>query len=223
MLKMHSTRWLVIVIILFVLLACSSTSKVATLTPEPTFEIPTPAPTHTSAPSPTPTEISARVSVTKNTNCRTGPSTDYAVKTTLPAGTEVEVLGRNTGSDFYYVQDPNDPGEGCWIWSQLAAIISGEIVMLPVFTPAALPMPVVVQPTAAPACSVTTAIYINNTTGGTLTLYLSGPAKYTFYVSSGNQTINVCNGTYSYTAYGCGGAVRTGSMSSGDTHDFWCE
>ncbi len=223
MLTLRSIRLIVIASVLFVSIACSSTAKVSTRTPEPTIDIPTDAPTQTSAPAFTPTSASARVTVTKNTNCRTGPSTDYAILLTLPAGTEVEVLGRNSGSDFYYVQDPNDPGKGCWIWSQLATILSGEIVLLPVFTPAALPKPAVVQPTAAPACNVTTAIYINNTTGGTLTLYLTGPAKYTFYVGTGSQTINVCDGSYSYTAYGCGGASRTGSMSSGETHDFWCD
>jgi hypothetical protein len=38
----------------------------------------------------------------------------------------------------------------------------------------------------------------------------------------GTQTFNVCTGTYSYTAYGCG-AYLNGSISSGSEIEFYCE
>ena len=90
-------------------------------------------------------------------------------------------------------------------------------------TPTYRPRPTAVPVTPTPACDADSPIYINNDTGGTLTLYLSGPAKFTFTVGTGSQTINVCPGSYSYTAYGCGGATRSGTMNSSETHDFWCE
>jgi len=78
-----------------------------------------------------------------------------------------------------------------------------------------------VTPTVA--CSVDSTIAINNLTGGTITFYLSGPAKFLFYVAIGNQTLNVCQGTYNYTASGCGGVAINGTMTSGEAHEFRCD
>lgn len=74
-----------------------------------------------------------------------------------------------------------------------------------------------------PACNVDSIIEINNTTGGTLTIYLSGTAKFTFVLGGGFTNLNVCAGNYSYTAYGCGGASDTGSINSGESHKFYCQ
>jgi hypothetical protein len=72
------------------------------------------------------------------------------------------------------------------------------------------------------ACTDKGEIKINNRTSGTVTLYLKGPASYTFYLAVGNTNISVCRGSYSYTAYGCGGASKTGSMTTGESHEFFC-
>ncbi len=223
MLQSKSIRLLIIFLILFVLLACASSSETATKTGESGAAAATIAPTNTSTPAIEPTSATARVKVTKNTNCRSGPSTDYSIVVTLPAGSEAEVLGRNPGSDFYYVQNPDNPSEGCWIWNELATVISGEIAILPVFTPAALPMPTIPAPTAAPACERSGTVSIKNDTGGTVTIHMTGTASFTFSVAAGNQTLSVCPGSYSYTAYGCGGASRTGTVNDGDEIEFWCE
>ena len=84
------------------------------------------------------------------------------------------------------------------------------------------PKPTAVPYTSTPACDGSGTITINNTTGGQLTLYLNGPAKYTFYVGTGYTYLDVCSGSYSYTAYGCGGASDTGSINSGEEHEFYC-
>jgi hypothetical protein len=223
MLQSKSIRLLIIFLILFVLLACSTSSENATKAGDSSAAVATLAPTITSAPTLKPTSATARVKVTKNTNCRSGPSTDYSIVVTLPAGSEAEVFGRNSGSDFYYVHNPDHPSEGCWIWRELATVISGEIAILPIFTPAALPMPAVPQPTAAPACERSGTVSIKNDTGGTVTVYMTGTASFTFNVAAGNQTISVCPGSYKYTAYGCGGASRTGTVNDGDEIEFWCE
>ena len=78
-------------------------------------------------------------------------------------------------------------------------------------------------PIATLSCSVNSVIYISNKTGATVTLYLSGPASFKFRVGPGEQTIDVCAGTYAYTAYGCGGGTLTGSMTSGEKTEFRCE
>ncbi len=223
MLRSRYFRIFLIFIILFILLACATGSDTDTNSSAPPLEVATLAPTTRPQPTLTPTSETAKVSVTKNTNCRAGPSTDYAIVVTLPVGTEVEVLGINQGSDFYYVQNPDRPLEGCWVWKELVTVIAGDIAIMPVFTPAFIPLPTVMLPTAAPACDRGGTISIKNDTGGQVTIYMSGTASFTFYVAAGNQTISVCPGSYSYTAYGCGGASRTGSVSDGDEIEFWCE
>ncbi len=223
MLRSRSFRVSLIFIILFFLLACGTSSDNNSNSNESPAEVATLAPTARPEPTLTPTSETARVAVTKNTNCRAGPSTDYAIVVTLPAGTEVKVLGINSGSDFYYVQNPDRPSEGCWVWKELATVVAGNISIMPIFTPAFLPLPTVILQTAAPACDRSGTISIKNDTGGQVTIYLKGTASFTFYVTAGNQTLSVCPGSYSYTAYGCGGASRTGNVSDGDEIEFWCE
>jgi hypothetical protein len=48
-------------------------------------------------------------------------------------------------------------------------------------------------------------------------------SSYNFYIGAGDNTITVCSDSYDYTAYGCGGASNTGAMSSGDSHEFYCQ
>lgn len=118
-------------------------------------------------------------------------------------------------------------------WESIAP--SGKAVqleMVPVFIPTATataiptatntPRPLPVY-TATPTCVVDSSIDISNTTGGLVTLYLKGPGSFTFYINPGDSSLPVCSGTYSYTAYGCGGASDTGTMSGGESHEFFCQ
>jgi hypothetical protein len=86
-----------------------------------------------------------------------------------------------------------------------------------------LPQPTAIPVTPTVACELDTQVNIINDTGGWITLYFSGPAKYTFEIPDGSQTLNLCSGSYSYTAYGCGGASTTGTAGDGDEIEFWCE
>ena len=87
----------------------------------------------------------------------------------------------------------------------------------PTYTPAPY-----IPPT--PACGEKGHIVIDNATGGIITLYLNGPASYTFQLGDGRTTLEVCGGSYTFTAYGCGGASLSGTIgTSGDTyHKFSC-
>ena len=85
------------------------------------------------------------------------------------------------------------------------------------------PLPTIPYYTATPACDIDSSIDISNTTGGQVTLYLKGPGAFTFYINPGDSSLPVCSGTYSYTAYGCGGASDTGTMSGGESHEFYCQ
>ena len=100
----------------------------------------------------------------------------------------------------------------------------------PIPTATKTPRPIIYtpRPTAIPVeptsqCSVDSTIAITNSTGGQVTLYLSGPVKYTFYLATGDTTLNVCSGAYSYTAYGCGGANDSGEIDANTAHEFYCQ
>ncbi len=95
---------------------------------------------------------------------------------------------------------------------------------MPTPTPTATPRPLPTIPysTPVPACDASSSIEISNTTGGQVTLYLNGPANYTYNLGTGGTTLYVCPGEYSYTAYGCGGASDSGYMYSGEAHEFYC-
>ena len=56
-------------------------------------------------------------------------------------------------------------------------------------------------------------VTINNQTGGSVTLYLTGPKSYTFYLAAGKSSIEVEKGKYNFTAYGCGGASHSGTRN----------
>jgi len=94
----------------------------------------------------------------------------------------------------------------------------------PTKKPTSTPKPYV-PPTATPCSGETVPIYIKNDTGGQVTLYLTGPCSYTFYLKTGDSTIYILPGNYSYTAYGCGGATLSGSKSLGygDEWTWFCQ
>ena len=138
----------------------------------------------------------------------------YTINQKLTDGWDVYEPG--TVIEYLYIISPADIPTATLVPSETPTRTPA-----PTNTPRPRATAVPVTPTVS--CSVDSSILIENNTGGTLTLYLSGQAKFTFYVKTGNQTIAVCAGSYSYTAYGCGGASRNGTMSSGEEHEFWCE
>jgi hypothetical protein len=68
------------------------------------------------------------VSVSTATNCREGPSTDFAILASLVPGQFWEVEGKNTALQYWIVRIPG--GSQCWLWGQYATVI-GNIAGLP--------------------------------------------------------------------------------------------
>ena len=92
--------------------------------------------------------------------------------------------------------------------------------------PTAIPYTKTPKPTLAPTnppCEINARIDISNTTGGTVTLDLNGPMKFHFNIAPGDTSLNVCSGSYTYIAWGCGGDTDTGSINSGEAKKFYCE
>ncbi|MCW5874099.1 MAG: hypothetical protein KIS88_05585 [Anaerolineales bacterium] len=103
-------------------------------------------PTHTLEP----TLGTAYVSVTQDTNCRSGPSVAYRLITTITAGQQVEVIKTFAGSDYVVINNPNSSGD-CWLWLRYATATDFSAYDLPTatqpptptatFTPTVTPTP----------------------------------------------------------------------------------
>ena len=67
--------------------------------------------------------------------CRTGPSEDNEILTTLGAGTTVDMIAKDTADGYWMVKDPVS-GSSCWVRMQ-DATASGSYTLLPEVTPQA--------------------------------------------------------------------------------------
>lgn len=107
----------------------------------------TPEPTHTSAPAITETPSTVIVTVSANTNCRSGPGVDYDIVGALTIGQQAEVIGKNSITGYWIINNPIGPGT-CWLWGEHATITGTfaslqEIAVPPTVTPLAALSPVI--------------------------------------------------------------------------------
>lgn len=114
----------------------------ATVEPATPSKTPEPFPTITLTPTitPTPTETPPMISVTANTNCRSGPGTSYPIQGVLLVGESAEIVARSSIEDYRYVLLPQAPGEPCWISGAYSNTV-GDTSLLPEFTPMPTPSP----------------------------------------------------------------------------------
>jgi uncharacterized protein YraI len=112
-----------------------------TETPAPTA---TPMPVMTETESPTATSTSGAVAfINENTNCRSGPSTNFPVIFTALKGDSLNIVSKSTLDDYVVVEVPNAPGQTCWLWTEYVTV-QGDVSTLPVATPPPTPTPAVV-------------------------------------------------------------------------------
>lgn len=91
----------------------------------------------------TPTAISiitksggpAMLTVTENSNCRSGPGTNYTRVTVIPANTTVVVVARFASGNFWIVT-PADGSDNCWVDGTLGTV-KGDTTIIPEVTPIA--------------------------------------------------------------------------------------
>ena len=135
----------------------------------------TPTPTNTPTVTPTDTPSIPIVTVTENTNCRSGPGTVYDLVYIFMIGDEAEIIGRSSEANYVIIKVPDSSGRSCWLWTRYA-VIKGNINDLPESTPPPTPTPAA---TATPAlnfdfsfnsvgiCGPSENVYLNVTnTGG---------------------------------------------------------
>lgn len=106
-------------------------------TPEPDItDTPTLTPTATDTPTP---EV-AMIYASKNTNCRAGQDTAFDILVTMQEGEESEAVGIDTSGNYWYIRNPSNPSQFCWLWGKYATP-SGPWESLPVYTPIPTPTP----------------------------------------------------------------------------------
>jgi hypothetical protein len=99
---------------------------------------PTPIPTVAPLPPQLP-QLTAKV----ESNCRTGPSTQYPSISFILVGQQSVVLGTNADRSWWVIEDPKKPGTKCWVWGNTTEV-TGDISAVPVVVPP--PPPVVSGP-----------------------------------------------------------------------------
>lgn len=113
--------------------------------PSPTITqtfAPTFTPTSTLTPTPifTSTPLVPKVSVSVPTNCRVGPGKIYDRVGALLVGETAEVVGRDPTGNYWYIRNPDQPNDFCWLWGEYATV-TGNFTALPIFTPPPTPTP----------------------------------------------------------------------------------
>jgi hypothetical protein len=215
---------IVFIITGFLFLGCGTTAQVTQPTSTPELILPT-VPASTNTPNPTDTSIPEYYGTIggESANIRSGPGTNFDVINSFANGTKLQVVGRNDDSSWLVI---NLPAGGIgWIRVDLI-LFSFPADLLKIYTTPATPTAKPYIPPEATSCSAETVnVTIINDTGGSVSLTLRGPCTYTFFIGTGNTTISILPGSYSYSAYGCGGATLTGSKSlgSGDEWTWYCQ
>lgn len=115
--------------------------------PEGGGQVPVPTITDTLVPSitltPTVTLTSSLetpiVSVSVDTNCRSGPGKIYDYIGALLVGERAEVIGLSMDGQYWIIKNPDQAGE-CWLWGNYATVV-GPTASLPRYTQPPTPTP----------------------------------------------------------------------------------
>lgn len=110
----------------------------ATFTPAPEIPTLTLEPSLSATPEFTPTSETPMISVSVDTNCRTGPDKLFEKVGILLVGESTEILGREPKGQYWYIRNPDviDNGvEYCWVWGEYATV-TGNLLPLLYMSPA---------------------------------------------------------------------------------------
>lgn len=125
------------------------TLNAPTETSSPTLE---PTVIFTFTPSLTPTETATPtleftstpsitlITVSVDTNCRSGPGKVYPREGSLLIGETAEVLAVDPTTNYWYIRNPDasNAAEYCWVWGEYATL-TGPTLQLPIHTPPPTP------------------------------------------------------------------------------------
>ncbi len=138
----------------------------------------------TSTPEFTPTPSVPMVTVSVDTNCRTGPSTVYDRIGALLIGQTAEVVGKYTPQNYWIIKTPGSSGV-CWLWGSYATV-SGNTSNLPEYPVPPTPTPSIpLSPKnfhVAISCTWTASPFIHNEVASTLSWSDESNNESGFYV-----------------------------------------
>ena len=145
----------------------SPASATATLTPQaaqpqasPSSTQPGSTPTATASltatlsatPASSATPAGASVTVSQDTNCRTGPGQVYPSLYVLTAGTPVQVIGKNSLTGYWIIPVPGSASTACWLYPYFATV-SGNTSGLKEYSVPATPTPAITNTPVPPAAA----------------------------------------------------------------------
>lgn len=107
---------------------------VVTATPDPNNLAPTTDPATNTAPLTT-TASTVTLTVSQNTNCRSGPSQAFNEVGSLAPGQVAEVIGKDIFDNYWIIKLPDGSGKTCWLWGQYAAVSGDASKIADVATP----------------------------------------------------------------------------------------
>ncbi|HEX2697702.1 MAG TPA: hypothetical protein VHM28_08330, partial [Anaerolineales bacterium] len=139
---MKTQRLIIAVLATMFMLACNlplfvpATQAPATLASATSTFTPLPAlPVFTSTPTLVPTPTIPEVTpVSSNVNCRSGPDVAYSAVSYINLSEVAQIAGRNDDSSWWYVRDPHNSGNFCWV-SALVVTTLGNLSGLAVIPP----------------------------------------------------------------------------------------
>jgi len=156
-------------------------------------DTPIPSATITLTPSPSSTTLS----VSADTNCRSGPSKDYDYLGALLIGQTAEVVGKNTATGYWIIKNPERAGN-CWLWGNYVTV-TGDTSKLQEFPIPPTPTPS--APNAVKGLIANKICFFNGVTydlGGSITWEDAAKEDgYNIYVGAGLFNVVPANSTSS--------------------------
>lgn len=107
---------------------------VITATPNLAQAIFTDTPASTPTMTLTPTSGVATVTVSADTNCRSGPGKEYDNLGALLANASAEIVGKNTPTNYWIIKNPDRDGT-CWLWGRYATVTGDTAIIKEVAIP----------------------------------------------------------------------------------------
>ena len=171
----------------------------------PTLSQATPTITMTSTITPTLPPSVPMVSVSVNTNCRTGPAIEYDYLTALLVGEKAEVVGKyTTVSPTYWIIKKGSVT--CWLWGQYATV-EGNTSNLPEMIPPPSPTP---PPTATSTATPTATPTTPSVTGDLHIIEIIMKTNFEVAVRVGTNPTGTLSGNFQYTVKSNGSQVQQG-------------
>lgn len=186
------------------------------------------------------------ISVSVNTNCRTGPGTSFEIVDGLLVGEQSEVVGVPAdGRDYWVIKNPHMAGT-CWLWGEYATVVgpTGGLITYeipPTPTPTLTPTPefywngtwsiyfanIGDPPTDGAYTMLTTtngSNYTGNVTIPTGTIVLSGmiSANQKSVSGSWTNTTTAANGSFTFYSIGINQFKGQYNEAGNPTSYAWC-